>query len=178
VLQFTPLVCSLSQTAVWLAGAYLDFTSRFCEETLRKEASFMNPFSLVTRPVRDLWQAIAMPFQALFVVGLCWIINTMTNPGYTWWHWAALGMGIAVLVAWARAARAIAFLLVAFFVGRWVYRKYGDAAKARFDQWMSGGAAESASTASAQNAGTPQNAQDVLRLVGNDAAVRAAGIVH
>jgi hypothetical protein len=138
----------------------------------------MNPFSFVTRPVRDLWQAIAMPFQAVFVVGLCWIINTMTSPGYPWWHWVALGMGIAVLVAWARAAKTIAFLLVAFFVGRWVYRKYGDAAKARFDAWMNGGAAASANTASAKSANAPQSAQDVLRLVGNDAAVRAAGIVH
>ena len=40
----------------------------------------MNPFSIVTRPVRNLTQAVLMPFKALFVVGLCFLINWMTSP--------------------------------------------------------------------------------------------------
>ena len=67
----------------------------------------MNPIKFITRPVRDLTQAIVMPFKALFVVGLCFVINWMTSPGHWWVQWVALGMGIAVLVAWARAAQSI-----------------------------------------------------------------------
>ena len=83
-------------------------------------------------------------------------------------------MAIAVLVAWARAFKTIMLLVVTFYVGRWIYRKYGDSAKARFDDWVHGQAASS------NNAGTPQpkEPKEVLRLIGNDLAVREAGIVQ
>lgn len=51
------------------------------------------------RPIKDLTDAVTMPFRALFVVGICWVINAMTSPGHWWVWWVALGMGIATLVA-------------------------------------------------------------------------------
>jgi len=96
----------------------------------------MNPLKLVTRPVSDLTQAIVMPFRALFVVGLCLFINWMTFGGVWWVQWVALGMGIAVLVAWARAARTLLVLAVVAFVGWQLYKRYGADARAAFDAWV------------------------------------------
>lgn len=96
----------------------------------------MNPLRFVTRPVENLIDAVVMPFKALFVVGLCWFINSMTTPGNWWFKWVALGMGIAVLVAWARAARTLVGLAVVAFVGWWLYRRYGTEARQRFDDWV------------------------------------------
>ncbi|MFY9513611.1 MAG: hypothetical protein WAQ05_21825 [Rubrivivax sp.] len=95
----------------------------------------MNPLKMITRPIKNLTDAIVMPFRALFVVGLCALINTMTSPGHWWFQWVALGMGIAVLVAFARAAKTLAVLALLFFGGRWIYRRYGQRAKAAFDDW-------------------------------------------
>jgi hypothetical protein len=97
----------------------------------------MNPIKFITRPVRDLTQAIVMPFKALFVVGLCFVINWMTSPGHWWVQWVALGMGIAVLVAWARAAKTLILLALVAFVGWKIYQRYGQAARDRFDDWVS-----------------------------------------
>jgi len=133
----------------------------------------MNLLSFVTAPIDSLWDAVAKPFKALFVVGLCYFINRVTSPENPWWHWVAFGMSIAVLVAWARAFKTIVMLVVVFYVGRWIYRNYGDAAKARFDDWVKG-------TSPASNtSGTrsPTDAKEVLRLVDNHDAVREAGIV-
>lgn len=96
----------------------------------------MNPLRFVTRPVGNLLDAIVMPFKALFVVGLCYAINAMTSPGHWWFKWVALGMGIAVLVAWARAAKTLLTLAVIAGVGWWIYRQYGDRARAQFDEWV------------------------------------------
>lgn len=96
----------------------------------------MNPIKFVTRPIRNLTEAIVMPFRALFVVGLCALINWMTSPGHWWVQWVALGMGIAVLVAWARAAKTLLVLGLVAFVGWKIYQRYGDAARARFDDWV------------------------------------------
>ncbi len=134
----------------------------------------MNVLSFVTDPIHDLWDAVAKPFKALFVVGLCYFINRVTSPENPWWHWVAFGMTIAVLVAWARAFRTILLLAVIFYVGRWIYRTYGDAAKARFDQWAN----PSGPGGGAADARQPKDAQEVLRLMDNDAAVREAGIVR
>lgn len=96
----------------------------------------MNPLSIITRPMRDLTQAVLMPLKALFVVGLCFAINWMSSPGHWWVQWVALGMGIAVLVAWARAARLLLLLALVYLVGRWVERRHGQAMRARFDDWV------------------------------------------
>jgi len=134
----------------------------------------MNPLSFVIDPINNLWDAVAKPFKALFVVGLCYFINRVTSPGNPWWHWVAFGMAIAVLVAWARAFKTIVLLVVAFYVGRWIYRNYGDSAKAKFDDWVN-------AKGSASNTGgtrQPKDAKEVLRLIDNDVAVREAGIVQ
>ena len=88
------------------------------------------------RPVKNLTDAIFMPFKAIFVVGLCGLINAMTYHGQWWVKWVALGMGIAVLVAFARAARTLLTLALVAWVGGWVYRRYGQQARDRYDEWV------------------------------------------
>lgn len=96
----------------------------------------MNPFSLITQPISDLTRAVFLPFKAVFVVGLCWLINAMTFDGTWWVKWVALGMGIAVLVAFARAAKSLLLLALVAWVGSKVYRRYGPQARAQFDDWV------------------------------------------
>lgn len=96
----------------------------------------MNPFKIVTRPVRHVGEAIVAPFRALFVVGLCWLINAWTSPGHWWVQWVALGMGIYVLVAWARAFKSLLLLGLIAFVGWQIWKRFGPAARARFDEWV------------------------------------------
>jgi hypothetical protein len=96
----------------------------------------MNPLSFITRPIKDLTNAVLMPFKALFVVGLCWVINAMTYSGVWWVKWVALGMGIATLVALARGARTLLVLALAGWVGMKIYKRYGPAARTQFDAWV------------------------------------------
>jgi hypothetical protein len=96
----------------------------------------MNPLSFITNPVSDVSRAIVMPFKAVFVVGLCWVINAMTSPGVWWVKWVALGMGIATIVAFARAAKSLLVLALVAWVGMKIYRRYGPAARAQFDAWV------------------------------------------
>lgn len=88
------------------------------------------------RPIRDLTRAVTMPFKALFIVGLCAVINLMTSPGHWWFQWVALGLGIATLIALARGVRTLAVLLLAYWVGRKIYERYGAAAREAFDAWV------------------------------------------
>ncbi len=96
----------------------------------------MNPFSFVTRPVKDLANAVLMPLKALFVVGLTGFINWMTYSGHWWFKWVAFGMAIAVFVAWARAAKTVLLLGLVAFVGWQIYKRYGAAARQSFDDWV------------------------------------------
>jgi hypothetical protein len=96
----------------------------------------MNPLAFITRPVKDLTNAVVMPFKAVFVVGLCWAINAMTYSGVWWVKWVALGMGIATLVALARGLRTLLVLALAGWVGMKIYKRYGPAARAQFDTWV------------------------------------------
>lgn len=96
----------------------------------------MNPIKLVTRPARDLWRAVTLPFTALFVIGLTGFINWMTYSGQWWFKWVAFGMGIAVLVAWARAAKSLLLLALIAFVGWQIYKRWGGPARERFDEWV------------------------------------------
>ena len=86
-------------------------------------------------PIRDLTRAVTMPFKALFVVGLCALINAMTSPGHWWFQWVALGMGLATLVVLAKGLRAALALGLAAFAGWWLYRRHGAAARDTFAQW-------------------------------------------
>jgi hypothetical protein len=56
-------------------------------------------------PIRTVRDAITLPFKALLVVGACCAINLFASPGHWWVQWVALGMGIAVVCAWARALK-------------------------------------------------------------------------
>ena len=96
----------------------------------------MNPFSFVTRPIKHTADALFMPFKALFVVGLSGLINAMTFHGVWWFKWVALGMGIAVLVSFARAAKSLLLLALIAWVGWKIYQRYGPAARARFEAWV------------------------------------------
>ena len=59
-------------------------------------------------PVKVLREAIVLPFQALFVVGICTVIDLASGGGVDFVHWVALGMGIAVVCAWWRALKLLA----------------------------------------------------------------------
>ena len=96
----------------------------------------MNPFSFVTRPVKNIADAVIMPFKALFVIGLTGLINAMTFHGTWWFKWVALGMGIAVLVSFARVAKTLLLLALVAWVGMKIYQRYGQAARQKFDEWV------------------------------------------
>ncbi len=90
----------------------------------------------VFSPVHDIFRAVTLPFKALFVVALTGVINYMTYDGQWWFKWVALGMGIAVLVAFARAARSLLLLALVAWVGTKIYRRWGAAARQQFDDWV------------------------------------------
>lgn len=96
----------------------------------------MSLFSFVTRPVKTLTDAVVMPFKAVFVVGLCGVINAMTYSGTWWVKWVALGMGIATVVALARGLKALLLLGLVAWVGAKIYKRYGAAARQQFDDWV------------------------------------------
>lgn len=96
----------------------------------------MNPFKIVTRPVKDVLDALVMPFRALFVIGITGAINYMTYSGTWWFKWVALGMGIATVVAVARGLRSLLLLALIAWAGRAIYRRYGQAVRERFDAWV------------------------------------------
>ena len=96
----------------------------------------MNPLRFIFSPVKDITQAVVMPFKALFVVGLTGVINAMTYDGEWWFKWVAFGMGIAVVVSLARAARTLLLLALVGWVGYKIYQRYGQDARQRFDDWV------------------------------------------
>ena len=96
----------------------------------------MNPLTFFARPLNNIVQAVVMPFKALFVIGLTGAINAMTYHGTWWFKWVAFGMGIAVLISLARAARTILLLALVAWVGLKIYQRYGQAARDRFDAWV------------------------------------------
>ena len=124
----------------------------------------MNPLTFFTRPLNNIVQAVVMPFKALFVIGLTGAVNAMTYHGTWWFKWVAFGMGIAVLISLARAARTILLLALVAWVGLKIYQRYGQAARDRFEAWV----------AQAQ----PQAAQVLQALrspSGTGSATRSAG---
>lgn len=96
----------------------------------------MSQRSLIASPFRDLTDAVVMPLKAVFVVGLCAAINALTYSGYWWFKWVALGMGIAVVVALARAAKTLLLLALVAWVGHKIYQRYGQQAREQFDAWV------------------------------------------
>ena len=96
----------------------------------------MNPLRFVLQPIENLADAVLMPFKALFVVGLCGLINWLTYSGQWWVKWVALGMGIATVVALARGLRTLLVLAALWWAGRVIVDRYGAAARERFDAWV------------------------------------------
>ena len=78
-------------------------------------------------PIRSLHSALTRPFKAVFVVGLCLVINVVTSPGHWWVQWVALGMGIAVLVAWWRALKVLVAGGALLALAAWWQRRGEDA---------------------------------------------------
>lgn len=87
-------------------------------------------------PIKNLVDAIFIPFKAVFVVGLCWVINAFTYSGTWWVKWVALGMGLAVIVKFAKAAKTLLLLVLVGWVGWKIYQRYGQAARERFEAWV------------------------------------------
>lgn len=86
-------------------------------------------------PIRTLRDAITLPFTAIFVVGICAVINWTTAPGHWWVQWVMLGMGIAVIAAWARAIKLLIAAGALAALGTWAYRHWGDAGRERVERW-------------------------------------------
>ncbi len=82
----------------------------------------MSPLSLVS----DLTRAITYPFRMIFVVGLCAFINYFTSPGVWWVQWVAFGMGIGLIVVWARAIKALVAAIGIAAIGYFVYRWWNN----------------------------------------------------
>jgi len=99
----------------------------------------MNPLRFVTRPISTFTRAVTAPLNFIFVVGLCLFINWMVSPGNWWVKWVAFGMGIAVIVAWARALKLLLVVAVFAAIGYFIYKRYGAEAKARYDAWRANG---------------------------------------
>ena len=87
-------------------------------------------------PVRTVTDAVATPFKFVWVVGICFVINFMTTPGHWWVQWVALGMGVAVIAAWARAIRLLIAAGALAALGTWAYRRWGDAGRARVERFF------------------------------------------
>ena len=99
----------------------------------------MNLLRLITSPVSTLTRAITAPLNFIFVVGLCLFINWMVSPGHWWVKWVAFGMGINVIVAWARVAKLFLVVGVLAAIGYFIYKRYGAEAKAQYDAWRTEG---------------------------------------
>ena len=89
----------------------------------------MNPF-------RTIHEAVTLPFTAVFVVGLCFFINWMTSPGHWWVQWVALGMGIAVICAWARAIKLAIIAGLLAVGGKWAYDRWGEKGRAKLRDFL------------------------------------------
>ena len=52
-------------------------------------------------------RSLAFLFKAPLIVAFLFVINLMTSPGHWWVQWAALGLGIAWVLALFRVLRAV-----------------------------------------------------------------------
>ena len=55
-------------------------------------------------------RAVRFLFVGPFILVLLTIVNLMTSPGHLWVRWAALGIGIAWVIALMRVLRAVVVL--------------------------------------------------------------------
>jgi hypothetical protein len=89
----------------------------------------MSNLSFLPRPLRNLTDAVVMPFRAVFVVAITATINAATYSGVWWFKWVALGMGIAVLVSLVRAFKTLVVLGLVAWAGRKLWQRWGSALK-------------------------------------------------
>ena len=89
------------------------------------------------------------------MVALCGTINALTYSGHWWFKWVALGMGIAVLVSLARAAKTVLLLAVVAWVSWKIYQRYGAEARQRFDDWVAKAQPQTAQVLQALNLRRP-----------------------
>lgn len=79
----------------------------------------MNPI----KPLADVMEALVFPFKAVAILALCASINWMTAPQHLWVKWVALGLGIAMVVKFARALKTLAvagaFAAAGWLAWRW-----------------------------------------------------------
>jgi hypothetical protein len=76
-------------------------------------------------------RSIKFLFTAPFILILLVIINWMTTPGHWWVQWAALGIGIAWVLALFRVMRAIVLVGGLAALGVWLSQKTKEGADAR-----------------------------------------------
>ncbi len=85
-------------------------------------------------PIAAVVKAVTFPIRAVFIVGLCYFINSVTSPHHWWAHWVLFGMVIATLVVWMKALGAIVETVGivggAYLVYRWWTRRRENAAPA------------------------------------------------
>lgn len=72
--------------------------------------------------VRTL-RSLKFLFTAPFILVLLVVINWMTSPGRWWVQWAALGIGIAWVIALFRVMRAIVLVGGLAALGAWLMQK-------------------------------------------------------
>lgn len=79
----------------------------------------MNP----VKPLKHVAEAIVFPFKAIGILAICLAVNWLASPHHFWVQWVALGLAIAAVVKFARAAKALivtgALAGLAYAVWRW-----------------------------------------------------------
>jgi hypothetical protein len=72
--------------------------------------------------VRTL-RSIKFLFTAPLILVLLVVVNWMTSPGHWWVQWAALGLGIAWVIALFRVMRAIVLVGGLAALGAWLAQR-------------------------------------------------------
>ena len=73
----------------------------------------------MTRTLRS----VKFLFTAPFILLLLFVINWLTSPGDWWVQWAALGLGIAWVIALIRVMRAVILVGGLAALGAWLLRR-------------------------------------------------------
>ena len=76
-------------------------------------------------------RSVRFLFTAPFILVLLVIINWMTSPGRWWVQWAALGIGIAWVLALFRVMRAIVLVGGLAALGAWLTQRSKEGVDSR-----------------------------------------------
>ncbi len=69
-------------------------------------------------------RAVRILFTAPLILALLFVINLMTSPGDWWVRWAALGLGIAWVIALFRVLRAVVLVGGVAALAAWFSRRH------------------------------------------------------